>query len=170
MKFPDNIRIRKAIPDDAESIVRIINPIIERGMESVQDLPYSAAFLKNQLENLQPGTIYHVAELKKDNKMVGVAMVLPHIHNIPTTSHNAVLALFVDLNERGKGIGTLLCNQTLETAKKSGFENLQIYIREDNLDLIAFGLKLGFGIIGTAMKQGKCYSKYINIIVMEKIL
>jgi L-amino acid N-acyltransferase YncA len=168
MKINNDIIIRRATPDDAKRIIDLVNPIIEKDLDAVQDLPYTVEFVRSLLENSEPRFIYNVAIRINDGKVVGYARITPPIRSMPTISHNAIFSLFIDLNERRKGIGTLLAEKTLDDARKMNFENVQSYLREGNIDSITFSLKMGFGIIGTSLNQAKCYSRYINMVIMER--
>jgi len=171
MNIPlENIIIRKARPSDAERIVGLLNPIIEKGTDSVWDLPCTAEFERHWLENLRPGSIYSVAERRKDSKIVGIQTLTPMLRYYKALKHIANMMLFVDLDERGKGIGTFLANETFREARNNGYENVHLYIREDNFDSLLFAFKLGFRIIGIAKNHAKCYSKYVDMVVLERFL
>jgi RimJ/RimL family protein N-acetyltransferase len=51
-----------------------------------------------------------------------------------------------------------------------GYEKFCSYVRADNPGALAFYLRLGFRIIGTAQRQAKIGSSYIDEILIEAFL
>ena len=165
-----NILIRNARTSDVEDIVELLNRIIEKGDDTVWDMPCTVEFERQWMEDLRPGSLYNVAQRMDDSKIVGIHMLSPMLRYYRATAHNANMWLLIDLDERGKGIGSFLAKATFEEAKNKGYERVYIQLREDNLNSISFAFKLGFRIIGTAENQAKCYSKYLNLVILEKSL
>jgi ribosomal protein S18 acetylase RimI-like enzyme len=77
---------------------------------------------------------------------------------------------YVDLAYRGQGVGTRLSEVTFEAARRKGYEKLFTYVRADNLESLAFYLKLGFRIVGTAQMQARFGQKYVDEVIIEKFL
>lgn len=74
------------------------------------------------------------------------------------------------LEVRRHGIGARLSQVTFLDAKRLGYEKLFPYVRVDNLASLAFHLKLGFRIVGTAERQAKVSGNYVDEIVIERFL
>ena len=81
-----------------------------------------------------------------------------------------VLGTYVALSYRRQKVATSLFNATFELARQRGYEKLLTYIRADNMAALATYQNLGFGIIGTAKRQAKINSRYIDEIIVEKFL
>ena len=166
----ENILIRNASTSDVEDIVRLLNRIIEQGTDTVWDLPCTVEFERQWMENLRPRSLLNVAQKKDDLKIAGIHMLSPMLRYYQSISHIANMWLLIDIDERKKGIGYFLADSTFKEARSKGYERVHIQLREDNLDSLMFALKLGFRIIGTAENQAKCYSKYLNMVILEKSL
>jgi L-amino acid N-acyltransferase YncA len=82
----------------------------------------------------------------------------------------AVIGTYVDLKERQRGIGTRLFEATLEAARRKGYEKIFTFVRSDNVASLIFYLKLGFRIIGTVQRQVKLEGKYIDEVLIERLL
>lgn len=68
-------------------------------------------------------------------------------------NHIANCSYMVSLKMRGKGIGKMLCEHSLKTAKTSGFKGIQFNIVvSTNKGALALWKKFGFSIIGTTPK------------------
>jgi RimJ/RimL family protein N-acetyltransferase len=64
---------------------------------------------------------------------------------------------------------------TIQMPRESGRPIVKVsrrytYVRADNLASLAFHLKLGFRIIGTAPRQAKFNGKYVDELLVEKSL
>jgi len=76
----------------------------------------------------------------------------------------------VRLQSLRRGVGWALAEKTFELAKEKRFEKIFTYVRADNIGSLAFHLRLGFTIIGTAKKQAKIRNSYVDEIMIEKFL
>ncbi len=164
-----NLAIRKARLDDAEAIIRILNPIIEAGAYTVFDTPLTVEYERDYITNFPQRGIFHVAE-DQYHRVVGFESGEPYATYTHAFDHVAVIGTFVDLKERRRGIGTYLFEATLEAAKCKGYEKIFTFVRSDNVVSLTFHLKLGFRIIGTAQRQAKLNGKYIDEILIERFL
>jgi ribosomal protein S18 acetylase RimI-like enzyme len=63
-----------------------------------------------------------------------------------------------------------LFNTTFELARSKGYEKLFAYVRDDNKDALSIYLKQGFEVIGIAKKYAKIRGKYIDEVLIEKLL
>ena len=63
------LHIRDATPDDAAAIVAIFNPIIETGLYTVFDAPFTVEFERTYIQSLPERAIFHVAVCQTDEKI-----------------------------------------------------------------------------------------------------
>jgi L-amino acid N-acyltransferase YncA len=163
------LRVREATVDDAESIVRILNPIIEAGRYTVLDKTFTVEEEREFIEKFPRRGVFHAAE-DTDGKGVGFQCIEPFAPSLRAFDHVAGIATFIDLSFRQRGIGTCLSEATFEAAKQKGFEKIFTYVRADNPASLAFHLKIGFRIIGTSQRQARMGNRYIDEVVIEKLL
>jgi L-amino acid N-acyltransferase YncA len=161
--------IRPVRPDDADAIVRILNPIIEAGAYTVFDTPLTVEYERDYIANLIPRGFFYVAE-DQDHRVVGFQSGEPYATYTHAFDHVAVIGTYVDLKERQRGIGTRLFEATLEAARRKGYEKIFTFVRSDNVASLIFYLKLGFRIIGTVQRQVKLEGKYIDEVLIERLL
>lgn len=157
-------------PDDAEAIVGILNPIIEAGRYTVLDTLLTVEAERRYIANFPQRGLFFVAERLQDGQVLGLQSIEPFATYSHAFDHVAVIGTYVGLPYRQQGIGTRLSRATFEAARQKGFEKICSYVRADNLGSLAFYLKLGFRIIGTAQKQVKIGQRYIDEIFIERLL
>jgi len=165
-----DLLIREARPDDAEAIIAILNPIIKAGKYTVLHAPLTAEFERQYIANFSPRGIFHVAKLRQDRGGVGLQSVEPFATYTHAFDHVAVMGTFVALSRQRQGIGTCLSEVTFEAARERGYEKIFTYVRADNLVSLAFHLKLGFRIVGTAQRQARTGGRYVDEIIIELFL
>lgn len=164
--------IREVRPEDAEAIIRILNPIIEAGVYTVtvMDTPLTVEFEREYIANFPQRGVFHVAELQPEQRIVGFQSLEPFARYTRAFDHVGVMGTYVDLAERRRGIGTRLFAATAAAARRQGYEKIFTYVRADNLASLAFHLKLGFRLVGTAQRQARFHGQYVDEIFIEKFL
>ena len=164
-----DLLIREVRPGDAEGIVAILNPIIEAGVYSALDTPFTVEAEREFIASFPRRGVFLVAEDSRDHKAVGFQTLEPFATYTHAFDHVAIIATFVDLSLRRRGVGSRLAKATLEKAKRKAYEKLFTYVRRDNPGALEFYTKLGFRIVGTAHRQAKCGGSYVDEIIIEKL-
>lgn len=162
--------VREARLDDAEAITDILNPIIEAGIYTVLDTPFTPEAEREYIANFPKRGVFYVAEDHQDQQLVGFQSVEPFATYTRAFAHVGTIGTFVELSRRRQGIGMCLSEVTFETIKPLGYQKLFTYVRADNPASLAFHLKLGFRIVGTAHRQAKFDQRYVDEIIIEKLL
>ena len=165
------IKVRVARADDAEGMVRVLNPIIEAGSYTALDAPVTIETQREFITNFSPRGVFHVAERVEDHCVVGLQDVSPFGDEWTRAfDHVGVIATFVDLSLRRQGIGQRLFEATFAAAKRKGFEKLFTYIRADNHAAQAAYQQQGFRVVGTAQRHARINGAYIDEIIVERLL
>ncbi|MBM3136082.1 MAG: GNAT family N-acetyltransferase [Chloroflexi bacterium] len=162
--------IREVRLEDAAAIVRILNPIIEAGVYTVMDTPLTVEFERQYIAHFPRRGVFHVAEFQPEPWIVGCQSLEPLASYTHAFDHVGVMGTYVDLAERRRGIGTRLFAATVAAARRHGYEKIFTYVRADNLASLAFHLKLGFRLVGTAQRQARLHGQYLDEILIEKFL
>jgi L-amino acid N-acyltransferase YncA len=162
--------VREACPDDAEAIVRIFNPIIESGLYTVFDRPFSVEEERRYIESLPSRGIFHVALLQEPRQLLGFQSMEPFATYTRAFDHVGVLGTYTDLAHRRLGVARALFAATLPAAKAKGYEKLFTYIRGDNDVALAVYSSQGFRVLGTAERHAKLRGRYIDEVMVEKLL
>jgi L-amino acid N-acyltransferase YncA len=166
----DELLIRSAEPDDAEAVVNIFNPIIESGLYTIFDTPFTVEQEREFILRFPARGVFHVAVRRADQRIVGFQSMEPFATYTQALDHVGVIGTYVDLSLRRQGVAARLFEATFRAATLKGYEKLFTYVRGDNPAALATYLKQGFQIVGRATKQARINGSYIDEIMIEKFL
>ena len=165
-----SLSIREVRPDDAESIVGILNPIIEARVFTALDTPFTVEAERNYISNFPERGVFLVAVRQSDRKLVGFQSMEPFADYTHAFDHVGVLSTYVDLDCRRQGIAKRLFGATFQAASQKGFEKIFTFVRADNQAALRAYLQQGFSIVGTAQRQAKIDGRYVDEIIIERLL
>jgi phosphinothricin acetyltransferase len=80
------------------------------------------------------------------------------------------ISVYVRRNMRGKGLGKILLQTLIQTAKDQGFHKLVLSTFEFNKAGQHLYKSLGFRTVGTYIQQGILDDKWIDVTIMERLL
>jgi L-amino acid N-acyltransferase YncA len=80
----------------------------------------------------------------------------------------AEVSIYVDPSFQGRGIGSLLLKELIESSEKKGFWTLQAGIFPENTDSINLHRKFGFRIVGIREKLGKLDETWKDVMFLER--
>ena len=164
------LEIREARPDDADGIVGILNPIIAAGVFTAFDTPFTPDAEREYIRNLPSRGVFVVAVRPTDNQVVGFQSMEPFASYTHAFDHFGVLGTYVDLNCRRQGIATQLFQATFGSAVRKGYEKIFTFVRADNPAALQTYLRHGFRTVGTAHRQARVGGRYVDEIIIEKLL
>lgn len=164
------ISVREVRPDDAAAVAGILNRIIETGTFTAFDTPVSVDAEREYIEQFPARGVFLVAERAADGRVVGFQSMEPFAAFTRAFDHVGVLGTYVDLEERRKGIASLLFAATFGAARQKGYRKIFTYVRADNPAALSTYLHHGFTIVGVAREQAKIGERYVDEIVIERLL
>jgi ribosomal protein S18 acetylase RimI-like enzyme len=138
------MKIREATQQDYDSIWEIFSNVIKSGDTYV----FHPNTKKDDLSKLwfAPTMKTYIAE--DQGKIIGTYIIKPN--QIDLGSHIANCGYMVHPDARGKGVGSALCEHSLEIAKSLGYKAMQFNIVvSTNKIAVKLWEKHGFKIIGT---------------------
>jgi L-amino acid N-acyltransferase YncA len=165
-----DLLIREVRTEDAEAIVGILSPIIESGRYSALDTPLSVEEEREFIRDFPQRGVFHLAEDAGTREALGFQTLEPYATYTHAFDHVAVVATFVALTRRRRGIGRRLSEATFASARARGYEKVFTFVRADNQEALQFYLNLGFRVVGTAERQAKFGGNYVDEIIIEKFL
>ncbi|MCB0632615.1 MAG: GNAT family N-acetyltransferase [Saprospiraceae bacterium] len=141
---PASIVVRPASKSDLDTVWQMWKEVMDQKIYFPYDASYSRAQIEAVWINLD-NPVY-VAEL--DGRIAGAYILRP---NQPAYgSHIANGAYMVSGSARGNGIGSVLCNHSIQTAKQLGYRGMQFnLVVSTNAAAIRVWKAHGFEIIGT---------------------
>ena len=162
------ITIRRAAADDAESVMELINSIIEEGgLTSI----YPALTTEQEeafIERLGRRSTMFVAESK--GAVLGVQTIEPFSPYTHSMDHVAVMGTYIYRGFRRQGIGRKLFQLTLGFARKRGYEKIIVYIRAGNPVAQAFYREMGLVPKMMLERQVKIGNQYDDEVMMEMFI
>ena len=164
------ITIRDVTLNDAEAIVKVLNPIIETGLYTVMDTPLTVEEERDYIRNFSKRGIFLVAERVPDGELLGFQSLEPFAAYTHAFDHVGVIGTYVALDHRRQGIASRLFEATFSAARKLGYEKIFTYIRADNPAALATYRRHGFQEVGRAHRQVKIRGAYIDEVFVEKFL
>ena len=162
--------VRAVNPDDAAGIVAIFNPIIESRLFTLFDTPFTVDEERSYIAGLSLRDVFHVAIRAGDSAVVGFQSMSPFATYTHAFDHVGVMGTYVDLGSRRQGVATRLFPATFDAAREKGYEKIFTYIRADNPVALATYEKHGFRIVGRADRHAKLHGRYVDVIVVERLL
>jgi phosphinothricin acetyltransferase len=84
-----------------------------------------------------------------------------------TTVENSV---YVHRGARSRGVGELLLNDLLSTAKESGFHSVIARIVGENAGSIRLHEKCGFTLVGTEIEVGRKHGRWLDVVEYQCVL
>jgi len=162
--------IRPAREADAPAMVAVLNAIIATGAFTIMDQPLTIADQLDFIQSLQTHGVFNVAVAAADQAVWGMQSVEPFAPLVNALQQVGDISTFVALNVRQHGVGRALSRATLAGARAQGFRKIMATIRADNPAAVAFYLRQGFTIIGTARQHAVVQGKLVDEVLMEQVL
>ena len=82
----------------------------------------------------------------------------------------ADFSVYIERGWRGKGVGSRLLTRLIELGRELGYHKLVLSAFPSNTGGMALYQKLGFRTVGIYKEQGKLDGKWVDTIIMEKLL
>jgi L-amino acid N-acyltransferase YncA len=162
--------IREVRPADAEAIVAIINPIIATGLYTVFDAPFTPQQEREYIRDIPARGVFLVAVDRAAGRVVGFQSMEPFASYTHAFDHVGVLGTYVDLECRRQGVASRLFEATFAAAVRKGYEKIFTFVRADNPAALQTYLRHGFYTVGTASRHARMGGRYIDEIIIEKLL
>src|SRR2546427_4611460 len=150
-----DLLVREVRLDDAEAIVRILNPIIEAKVYTAFDTLFTVECERDYILNFPQRGVFNVAIRRQDERVLGFQNMEPFASYTHAFDHVGVLGTYVDLNCRRQGIATQLFRATFASAVHKGYEKIFTFVRSDNPAALQTYLRQGFRTVGTAQRQAR---------------
>lgn len=162
------MRVRVAQMEDAEAIRSIYN-IEVTGSTVTFDLVERT--LEDQKAWLAARSGAHVTlvAVDADDTVTGFAALSPY-RDRPAYRTTVEDSIYVSRDHRGRGVGRLLLGELVEVAAASGFHAMMARIVGDHAASIALHTGQGFVIVGTEREVGRKFNRWLDVVVMQRLL
>ena len=165
-----DLLVRDVTPDDAEAVLRILNPIIQARAYTVFDQPFTADAERDFIARFPHRGVWKLAVRQPGDEVVGFQVLEPFGPYTTAFDHVGSLGTYVALEQRRQGIASVLFAATFHAAREKGFEKIFTFVRADNPAALAAYTAHGFTVIGTARRHAKIDGRYIDEVLIERAL
>ncbi|MEH7418156.1 arsinothricin resistance N-acetyltransferase ArsN1 family A [Neobacillus drentensis] len=158
---------RVASIDDLEAILNIYNEGIKDRIatleEDQKDIGYMTEWFKNHNKR------FAVMVIEDEDEIVGWASLNPY-SNRCAYAGVADLSIYIRRDYRGKGVGSILLREIERVAIKNDFYKIVLFTFPFNKLGQGLYRKNGYREVGVFHKQGKLDGRFVDVMIMEKIL
>jgi L-amino acid N-acyltransferase YncA len=164
-------RLRLAAPPDADEICRIYNQGIEDRLATLETELRTPEERRQWLAGRGPRHPVIVAETTGAGAATTVGWASLNVFN-PREAYRFVadISVYVERAWRGKGVGRVLLERLIGLGREHGFHKLVLSAFPFNDGGMALYTKLGFRTIGIYREQGMLDGKWVDTVVMERLL
>ena len=161
------IEVRPATPGDAGAICLIYNQGIEDRVATLETDLRTPDERRQWLAGRGPRHPVIVAEARGDVVGWGSLNVFS-----PRKAYDSVadFSIYIERGWRGKGVGSRLLTRLIELGRELGYHKLALSAFPWNTGGMALYQKLGFRTVGIHKEQGRLDGKWVDTIIMEKLL
>jgi len=161
------IAVRPAVPADAEAICTIYNQGIVDRIATLETTLRTPSERRQWLAARGPRHPVIVAEANA--RVVGWGS-LQAFNPRDAYRHVADFSVYVERTWRGRGVGRALLERLIELARTLGYHKLVLSAFPFNQAGMALYERMGFTRVGIYREQGMLDGKWVDTIIMEKLL
>lgn len=161
------ISIRPARLHDAEAICHIYNQGIE---DRVATLETRLRSVEEQGAWLESKDHRHPVLVAEDAGGVIAWGSLNAFNPRPAYEHVADFSIYVARRARGAGVGRKLLDGLIEAAREIGYHKMVLAAFDWNRSGMALYERAGFRRVGVYREQGRLDGRWVDTVVMEKLL
>jgi L-amino acid N-acyltransferase len=161
------VEIRLAQRDDAESIRQIYNLEVSTSTVTFDLVPRTVS---DQIEWLEARSGAHVVIVAEtDGEVVGFASLSP-FRDRPAYNSTVENSVYVRSDQRGAGVGSALLTELVSLAAQHGFHTVIARIVGGHDASIGLHQSLGFEVVGTEREVGRKFGRWLDVVVMQRLL
>lgn len=161
------MEVRRATEQDVSEITTIYNEGIEDRNATLETETKTDKYVMEWL--FQRDKRYSVILLEENSQTVGWASINPYSHRCAYKGVGE-LSIYIKREYRGKGLGKKLLTSLENIGKQSGFYKFILFTFPFNNLGQGLYRRLGYREVGVFEKQGILDGKYVDIMVMEKLI
>lgn len=161
------IQIRRATLDDAAAIADIYTQGIIERIATFESEPRTEADIRKKLQSDSERHPTIVAEI--DGNVAGWASISLYR---PRECYAGIgeFSFYIDRDARGKGVGQTILKALIDEAEKLGYWKLLSRVFPFNHASLNACKKQGFREVGTYEKHAKLDDKWLDVVIIERMI
>jgi len=161
------VDLRPARVEDAEAIRQIYNREVLSSTVTFDLVPRT---VEDQITWQQARSGAHaVIVAEQDGEVVGFASLSPY-RDRPAYNSTVENSVYVRSDQRGQGVGHALLSELMATAGQHGFHTVMARIVGDHEASIGLHASLGFTEVGTEREVGRKFGRWLDVVLMQRLL
>lgn len=161
------VNLRLARPEDAEATREIYNTEVTGSTVTFDLVPRSIDDQLAWLDQRSGAMAVVVAEI--DGQVVGFASLSPY-RDRPAYATTVEDSVYVHNDFRGQGVARALLAEVLDIASARGFHAVMARIVGGHDSSIGLHSSLDFEIVGTEREVGRKFGKWLDVVIMQRML
>jgi phosphinothricin acetyltransferase len=153
--------------EDAEATREIYNHEVMTSTATFDLVPRSLAEQHNWIGVRSGAHAVVVAEV--DGAVVGFGSLSPW-RDRPAYATSVEDSVYVHRGQRGRGVGRALLAELIDIARAHGFHAVFARIVGGHEASVALHKTLGFELVGTERQVGRKFGRWLDVVVMERML
>ena len=147
----------------------IYNPVVETSTATFDLVPAHARTSRSSGCRTASGARIVLVAEDDDGTVTGFAAISPYRERAAysTTVEDSV---YVHPDHQGRGVGRLLLDALVDTARAHGFHAVMARIVADHEASIALHAVCGFEIVGHEREVGRKFGRWLDVTLMERLL
>ncbi|MBW3610061.1 MAG: GNAT family N-acetyltransferase [Actinobacteria bacterium] len=162
------MEVRPARTDDAEPIRAIYNLEVTTSTATFDLVPRSRREQQEWLAH-RSGAHAVVVATAEDGQVVGFGALSPY-RDRPAYRTTVEDSVYVHRGHQGTGVGSLVLAELVTVASAHGFHAMMARIVGGHQASMALHRRHGFAVVGTERQVGRKFGRWLDIVVMQRLL
>ena len=163
------IALRPATAADAPAIAEIYNYEVENTVVTMDLVPRSVEEQQSYILTRTGAFATIVACDSDTGEVIGWGALSPY-KDRPAYNTSVEDSIYIRRDRTGQGIGKVLLNHLLDTARSHGFHSVLARIEATTEASLALHTKLGFETVGVEREVARKFGRWIDVVLMQLIL
>jgi phosphinothricin acetyltransferase len=170
------VHVRPAVRADAPALLEIYNHEVQTSIVTFDLVPRSLEEQEAWIEDRSGAHVVLVAEDPAGGPgshgagtVVGFGALSPY-RDRPAYATTVEDSVYVHRDHRGRGVGRLLLGALVETARAHGFHAIMARVVGGHEASITLHAAAGFEIVGHEKEVGRKFGRWLDVVLMERLL
>ncbi len=158
--------------DDAPALLEIYNPVVLSSTATFDLVPRTLAEQRAWLSSRAGARIVLVAvddSEGPDGPVAGFSS-LSQYRERPAYATTVEDSVYIHADHQGRGVGRLLLEALIDTARNHGFHTMVARIVSDHEASMGLHRACGFEVVGTEREIGRKFHRWLDVTTMQLML